>query len=71
MTIRNRRAQVPISEEVLRKALNLPESTIIRGVSYDPNRGHVVLYISSPDLPEVVEGVESPVVQLVCEWRTS
>lgn len=59
------RAQLALTPELVKKFLNIPESTVIKNVSFDHETDRIVFYIDDSELlPDVMEGNTSPLVTM-------
>ena len=59
------RAYIKLSEEVLMKALNLPDTVCITGIVYRTQYNTWDMYLRGKNLPEpICEGAGSPCIEL-------
>jgi len=66
MSERNTRAILPVSADLVRQALGLPETTQIVGMQVTPNgswQRQIELLIEDPELAELCRALAFPVVQ--------
>lgn len=62
-----RRAQIPVTVELLKEVLRLPDDFHLVGITFCPDTRQVVLYGDSQKFPEAAEGCASKRIS-VGEW---